>query len=140
MKNPISLTISSMTLNPADTTRILAAADRIQELLLSKRNEQGWWTGRLSTSALSTATAVMALHKAVEATPDAPQRERWQRLVDGGLKWLAEHQNADGGWGDTVLSVSNISTTMLAHAVLSAEARGPRGGARGVAHKEANGE
>lgn len=43
--------------------------------------------------------------------------KRWQKLVDGGLKWLAEHQNSDGGWGDTVLSISNISTTMLAHAV-----------------------
>ena len=59
----------------------------------------------------------MACHKAVTATSDETQRLRWQRLIDGGLKWLAEHQNSDGGWGDTVLSISNISTTMLAHAV-----------------------
>ncbi|MEI6539471.1 MAG: squalene--hopene cyclase, partial [Planctomycetota bacterium] len=96
---------------------ILEASDRVNALLLSKRNEHGWWTGRLSTSALSTATAVMALHQAVAATKDETQEQRWQKLVDGGLKWLAEHQNSDGGWGDTVLSISNISTTMLAHAV-----------------------
>lgn len=41
-----------------------------------------------------------------------------QSLVSGGLQWLAEHQNGDGGWGDTVLSRSNISTTMLVNAVL----------------------
>jgi squalene-hopene/tetraprenyl-beta-curcumene cyclase len=37
-------------------------------------------------------------------------------LVGGGLRWLSEHQNADGGWGDTVKSLSNISTTMLCRA------------------------
>ena len=62
----------------------------------------------------------MALIKAVEATKDEVPRTRWQRLIDGGLKWLAEHQNSDGGWGDTVLSISNISTTMLVHAVFRA--------------------
>jgi len=102
---------------------ILEASDRVNALLLSKRNAHGWWTGRLSTSALSTATAVMALDKAVAATKDEAQRLRWQKLVDGGLKWLAEHQNSDGGWGDTVLSISNISTTMLAHAVFRVSER-----------------
>lgn len=109
-----------MTLNSTSQTEIHQATDRINALLLSKRNEHGWWTGNLSTSALSTATAVMALHKAVEATTDDTQRLRWQSLIDGGLKWLAEHQNNDGGWGDTMLSISNISTTMLAHAVFRA--------------------
>jgi squalene-hopene/tetraprenyl-beta-curcumene cyclase len=37
-------------------------------------------------------------------------------LIDGGLAWLAAHQNEDGGWGDTVRSSSNISTTMLCRA------------------------
>ena len=106
-----------MTINSTSHNEIYQATDRINALLLSKRNEHGWWTGNLSTSALSTATAVMALHMAVMATSDETQRLRWRRLIDGGLKWLAEHQNSDGGWGDTVLSISNISTTMLAHAV-----------------------
>ncbi|MEJ7595584.1 MAG: hypothetical protein WKF77_29060 [Planctomycetaceae bacterium] len=102
---------------------ILQATERVNALLLSKRNARGWWTGRLSTSALSTATAVMALHQAVAATKDEAQRFRWQRLADGGLNWLAKHQNIDGGWGDTVLSISNISTTMLAHAVFRVNER-----------------
>src|SRR2546429_424373 len=79
--------------------------------LLAERTPEGHWVGELSTSALSTATAVMALHltarSASEGRPD---------LVAGGLRWLAEHQNADGGWGDTVKSLSNISTTMLCRA------------------------
>ena len=41
-------------------------------------------------------------------------------LISGGLRWLAEHQNDDGGWGDSVKSISNISTTMLAHAAYHA--------------------
>ena len=112
-----------MTLTVLSHREILQATDRVNALLLSKQNEHGWWTGRLSTSALSTATAVMALHKAVSATTDQAQRLRWQELVNGGLKWLAKHQNSDGGWGDTVLSISNISTTMLAHAVFRVHER-----------------
>jgi squalene-hopene/tetraprenyl-beta-curcumene cyclase len=70
----------------------------------------GHWVGELSTSALSTATAAMALHLA-----DPLGHET---RIAGALKWLAEHQNADGGWGDTVKSFSNISTTMLCRAAL----------------------
>ena len=115
--------LHAMTQTILSHREILQATDRVNALLLSKQNEHGWWTGRLSTSALSTATAVMALHKAVAATSDETQRRRWQELASRGLKWLAEHQNSDGGWGDTVLSISNISTTMLAHAVFRVHER-----------------
>lgn len=76
--------------------------------LLKERTPQGHWVGELSASALSTATAVMALQT---AKPQAAGP-----LVDGGLAWLAAHQNEDGGWGDTTRSFSNISTTMLCRA------------------------
>jgi squalene-hopene/tetraprenyl-beta-curcumene cyclase len=69
--------------------------------LLDRRVAGGWWEGYLSSSALSTATAVSAL---ALATHDN---------VDAGLNWLSANQNADGGWGDTVQSRSNISTTIL---------------------------
>ncbi len=71
----------------------------------------GHWEGELSASALSTATAVMALHL-VDA-------HAHRDLVAGGVRWLADHQNADGGWGDTTKSFSNISTAMLCRAALA---------------------
>ncbi len=92
-----------------------AAAGQATERLLAERHPDGHWIGELSTSALSTSTAVMALHLAQRAgLADHPS------LIENGLKWLADHQNDDGGWGDTVLSFSNISTTMLAHGVFQA--------------------
>ena len=75
--------------------------DTLVERLLARRTPGGWWEGHLSSSALSTATAVSAL--ALTTNDDATP----------GLDWLASNQNADGGWGDTVLSRSNISTTLL---------------------------
>jgi squalene-hopene/tetraprenyl-beta-curcumene cyclase len=45
-------------------------------------------------------------------------------LIARGLAWLTKHQNSDGGWGDTTKSFSNISTTMLCHAVFHAVATG----------------
>ncbi|MFM8476961.1 MAG: prenyltransferase/squalene oxidase repeat-containing protein, partial [Planctomycetaceae bacterium] len=97
-----------------------AALHSARQLLLDRRNASGWWTGRLSTSALSTATAVMAQLLASLHTANPAERTRLQRRVTGGLEWLARHRNPDGGWGDTLLSFSNISTTMLAHAVFHA--------------------
>lgn len=91
-----------------------------RQQLLDRRTASGWWTGRLSTSALSTATAVMAQLLASLHTSDPAARTQLQRRVTGGLAWLAGHRNSDGGWGDTLISFSNISTTMLAHAVFHA--------------------
>ena len=77
--------------------------------LLGERTVDGHWEGELSSSALSTATAVAALTLA-DDTKNAT-------YVDRGLTWLATHQNDDGGWGDTTLSFSNISTTLLCWSV-----------------------
>lgn len=92
---------------------VQTAAESVTNQLLRERVAAGHWEGELSTSALSTATAVMAMELVGRQEPDP----RFPSLISDGLKWLAEHQNEDGGWGDTVKSVSNISTTMLAHAV-----------------------
>jgi squalene-hopene/tetraprenyl-beta-curcumene cyclase len=93
-----------------DSSRLRAAYLTARDALLAERVPAGHWVGELSTSALSTATAVMALHL---ANP-FEHRER----IDGGIRWLVEHQNEDGGWGDTIKSFSNISTTMLCRAAL----------------------
>ena len=77
--------------------------------LLSERNAAGHWEGELSSSALSTATAVAALTLVDE--------QQYAALIERGLRWLAENQNTDGGWGDTTLSFSNISTTLLCWSV-----------------------
>jgi squalene-hopene/tetraprenyl-beta-curcumene cyclase len=91
--------------------RLEAAYQTALAALLAERTADGHWVGDLSTSALSTATAVMALFLVGERGGS-----RHDALVAGGLHWLAEHQNSDGGWGDTVKSISNISTTMLCRA------------------------
>jgi squalene-hopene/tetraprenyl-beta-curcumene cyclase len=70
--------------------------------------------GELSSSPLSTATAIATLQLTIR---ECPQRiSEFQPLIDRGLQWLVDHQNDDGGWGDTSLSVSNISTSTLAYA------------------------
>jgi squalene-hopene/tetraprenyl-beta-curcumene cyclase len=89
-----------------DRVRLERAYQTALAALLAERTPEGHWVGQLSTSALSTATAVSAL---------ALVRQH-EDLVAGGTAWLAAHQNADGGWGDTVKSFSNISTTMLCRA------------------------
>lgn len=86
--------------------RLAAAYQTARSALLAERNADGWWEGELSSSALSTATAVSALSLV----------GGHESLMRAGLNWLATHQNADGGWGDTVKSFSNISTTMLCRA------------------------
>jgi squalene-hopene/tetraprenyl-beta-curcumene cyclase len=86
----------------------------LTERLLEKRTAGGHWEGRLSSSALSTATATVALHLHERAAG-----ENHVNLVSAGLRWLCENQNPDGGWGDTVIDVSNLSTTLLAWAALS---------------------
>ncbi len=101
-----------------------AAADQTLQAararLLAARLPAGHWEGELSSSVLSTATAACALEllrragdgDALAGCTDLPA------LVHGGLTWIAEHQNEDGGWGDTVDSPSNISTTALGWAAL----------------------
>jgi squalene-hopene/tetraprenyl-beta-curcumene cyclase len=100
-------------MNRVDATRLEGAYQTALAALLAERMPQGNWVGELSTSAMSTATAVSALALVRKAsTPLAP----FGSLLTGGIEWLAAHQNADGGWGDTVSSFSNVSTTMLCRA------------------------
>jgi len=97
-----------------DTARIRAAYDKVRAELLAERTPAGHWEGYLSSSALSTATAVSALAIASHVTGSAAD----EPLIARGVAYLIAHQNPDGGWGDTDRSHSNIATTMLTVAAL----------------------
>ena len=92
--------------------------------LLAERMAAGHWTGELSESALSTATAISALSFYQQAVPDDPARVQIDECIRWGLNWLYSNQNSDGGWGDTSLSYSNISTSMLVRASFEAAGQG----------------
>ncbi len=92
--------------------------DAIRSTLLSARNDAGHWEGELSSSALSTATAIVALDL-VRRHGQGYEGERLAELVRGGVDWLIANANDDGGFGDTAESPTNISTTTLAWAALS---------------------
>src|SRR5215212_757160 len=99
-----------------------AALKTATDALLSELGPEGFWTGYLSSSALSTATAVAAL----SAVDRANHVDENDALREGGLRWLAANQNADGGWGDTTRSKSNISTTALCWAAMGVGAHQDR--------------
>ncbi len=84
---------------------------RARQDLLDRLDSRSCWTGQLASSALSTATAISALALYQRHTLD--DDSQIDRLICEGIKWLAERQNSDGGWGDTDQSNSNIATTML---------------------------
>src|SRR5687768_16193762 len=97
--------------------RVERARDRAAAALRRERDPVAGWTGALSASALSTATAVTAL--TIVARGDPTLRGCLHEYIRRGCLWLVQHQNSDGGWGDTTRSFSNISTTTLAWAALS---------------------
>lgn len=94
-----------------DQKQLNQFSSRLIARLIGERREDGIWEGGLSSSALSTAVAVFALAK-VDSNKHA-------KTVADGLDWLTASQNADGGWGDTVRSASNISTTLLCWSALT---------------------
>lgn len=88
-----------------DIESLTKTLHKARAALLGERNSHGHWEGELSTSALSTATALVALGSVDETL--------YQREVEKAVRWLVQNQNEDGGWGDTTKSFSNISTTLL---------------------------
>jgi len=97
---------------PVDVDALETTLSAARGRLLAARAPAGHWVGELSPSALATATSAWALHLV--------GGDRRAGLVRRGLDWLAEHRNADGGWGDTPLSASNVATTLLAFSALAA--------------------
>lgn len=110
---------------PIDSVALSKTLAATRGQLLAQRNTHGHWEGELSSSALSTATAVCALALVQQASAG---HYPLQPLIDRGLRWLTSTQNADGGWGDTVDSPSNISTTALCWAALAVRSEADRSG------------
>lgn len=115
--------------------RLEAAYAQARDELLAARTPEGHWIGQLSSSALSTATAISALaiverellrsgdsagpaSDGKHALAQAVDAAQVRRQVEQGLQWLLTQQNADGGFGDTDRSHSNIATTLLAMAAI----------------------
>jgi squalene-hopene/tetraprenyl-beta-curcumene cyclase len=105
-----------------DLVRLRAAYEKVREELLVERTEGGHWVGELSSSALSTATAISALSVVKAATIGrgllSESITQVEGLIQRGVAWLVNQQNSDGGFGDTDLSHSNIATTYLVVAAL----------------------
>jgi squalene-hopene/tetraprenyl-beta-curcumene cyclase len=114
-----------------DYARLRVTYEKVREELLAERTSDGHWVGELSSSALSTATAISALavvrrpnmtnastQYSVLSTQYSDAGRSIDNLIERGVSWLVKQQNTDGGFGDTDLSHSNIATTYLAIAAL----------------------
>ena len=103
----------------ADLRATVAAARReLWDELRGEQVDHSHWVGELSSSALSTATAVVALSLAAE--------DRHVKPIAAGLRWLQANVNSDGGFGDTTRSRSNLSTTFLVQAAFAIAGRSER--------------
>lgn len=102
-------------------SELLRFRETVRSRLLAERNTKGYWEGELSSSALSTATALCAIEAYLRSSLDIPfgQRKTLASMVRCGRQWLIDHQNEDGGWGDTTKSFTNISTTLLGWGALN---------------------
>ena len=102
-------------LDPAGRRWLDDALSRARASLLDRRSDAGHWRGELSSSALSTSTAVAARAGAAAALPaGSAERADLEGLAVRGRGWLAANPSPDGGFGDTTDSPSNLSTTALA--------------------------
>ena len=92
-------------------TKLEIRFKELSDILIKELNDDGFWSGHLSSSALGVAVAVAALHF---HDPVENQSE-----IQNGLSWLVENINADGSYGDTTESPGNISTSLLVYAAVN---------------------
>ena len=87
------------------------------ERLMKCRSADGMWRGALSSSAISTAVSVFALQR-IDA-------DRYASQISAGVRWLHAAMRADGSWGDSVESPSNMTATLLTYVSLYAVGQAP---------------
>ena len=85
--------------------------NEVAKFVVNERNAEGFWTGRLSSSALGVAVAVAALHF------DNARKNSGE--IQKGIGWLQQNINNDGSYGDTPESPGNVSTSLLVYAALN---------------------
>ncbi|MDD4646024.1 MAG: prenyltransferase/squalene oxidase repeat-containing protein [Bacteroidales bacterium] len=88
----------------------LARFEQLAAQLLAERNNKGFWTGQLSSSALAVSVSVIAFH--------FYNTDELHADIRNGICWLINNQNQDGGFGDSPQSLSNISTSLLSYSAL----------------------
>ena len=94
-----------------DREKIQYQLNETGKLIASELKPEGFWEGRLSSSALGVAVAVAALH-----FDDAVQNASEIRK---GILWLQKNINSNGSYGDTPESKGNVSTSLLVYAALN---------------------
>lgn len=102
-------------MNSPTSQAVASAWHKARASLLAEQVRGSHWVGQLSTSALSTATAISAWSLVRRANADIYQQHRTEidQSITRACQWLIEHQNVDGGFGDTDRSHSNIATSLL---------------------------
>lgn len=118
------MTLTSAALAAEIDAGIAAAA----EALFARQRPDGSWQGYLPSSAVSTGSAVIALHT---ADPDGTAD-----LVQAGVDWLRAAQLDDGGWGDVPEGPAGLNATAIAVAALRLFAPGCPELERGLARLE----
>lgn len=92
-----------------------AAVDNASGHLFARQRADGSWRDALPSAAVSTATAIVALHAASRYVADPPGS---LALVASGAAWLRDTQDAAGGWGDAVGAPATLNATAIATAAL----------------------
>ena len=92
---------------------------RLSSELLARRRPTGDWNGLLASSAISTATAAIALYEL--------DHVRHAQPIAAACQWLADTQLDNGAWGDTPESPPNLTASLLAGAALMRTKTNPAG-------------
>ena len=100
-----------------NTARLKEMQTDAIERLMKSRSADGMWRGSLSSSAISTAVSVFALQR-IDAG-------KYASHIQAGVRWLHETMKADGSWGDSVESPSNMTATLLTYVSLYAVGQAP---------------
>jgi squalene-hopene/tetraprenyl-beta-curcumene cyclase len=88
--------------------KLNAVSEKVKKELMNSFQPSGYFEGRLSDSAVSTAVGAMAM------SINPKDESRMHQAVN----WLCNNINSDKGWGDTPESSSNLSAVLLSRAAL----------------------